>query len=101
VTNEPSSNANMCWPSAGQERLLKACFLSGPAAIREFEAWRSEVSIDQIDEVSLRLVPILVRTWGDNPVDEKIATLGKRIHLAQWEQNRQRISLAASLQKVL
>ena len=96
-----SLNANICWPSAEQERLLRACFLSGPDALREFETWRGEVPIDQMDEVSRRLAPILVRRWDGDPLDESFAALGKWIHLAQWSQNRRRISIALSLHKTL
>ena len=99
--NGPPSKTDMCWPSAAQEKLLRACFLSGPAAARDFKAWRGEVDLDQLDEFSLRLLPILIHTWGIHPLDERVAELGTRIHLAQWQQNRQRISLAASIQSTL
>lgn len=99
--NGPPSKTNMCWPSAAQEKLLRACFLSGPAAVRDFEAWRAEVDLDHLDEFSLRLLPILIRAWGVHPLDERVAELGSRIRLAQWQQNRQRIALAASIQSTL
>jgi hypothetical protein len=38
---------------------------------------------------------------GESTIEEKIVELGKRIHLAQWQENRQRIALAASLQAML
>jgi hypothetical protein len=91
----------MCWPSAAQEKLLRACFLSGPAAVREWESWRSDVSLDRLDEFSLRLLPILIRARRENPVEGAVAELATRIHLAQWQQNRQRIALAASIQSTL
>jgi hypothetical protein len=91
----------MCWPSGAQELLLRACFLSAPSAVRDFKTWRGEVNLDKVDEFSLRLLPILIRRWGVHPLDERVSELGARIHLAQWQQNRQRIALAASIQSAL
>lgn len=91
----------MCWPSAAQEKLLRACFLPPPQARREFEAWRGEIELDCLDELTLRLLPLLIRAWGVDPLDGDVAGLAQRIHLAQWHQNRQRVALAASLQATL
>ncbi len=91
----------MCWPSAAQEKLLRACFLPAPHANLEFQTWRGTADLDRLDAFSARLLPLLIRTWRNDPIDPEIAELGRRIHLAQWQQNRHRLALAAAIQSTL
>jgi hypothetical protein len=95
------SGGGVCWPSPSQEILLRACFLAGDAAARELEAWRQEIHAGDLDDFSRRLLPLLIHRWGRDQLDEEIAELGTRIHLAQWEQNRRRFEIAASIEDAL
>ncbi len=90
-----------CWPTPRQELLLRACFLDAPEANRAFEEWRASADLENIDDVSTRLLPLLARRWGSDPPDAEAAELGARIRLAHWMQNRQRIELAAELNGIL
>jgi hypothetical protein len=89
----------MCWPSPAQETLLRACFLTRDAAQQAFATWRTQIHTANIDDFSQRLLPLLVHRM--NPPDEEIAELGARVRLAQWEQNRRRMGVAAALQTTL
>lgn len=80
---------------------MRACFLPEDAAARELEAWQSGSHPGELDDFSRRLLPLLIRRWSRGELDEEIAEIGTRIGLAQWEQNRRRIEIAASLDAAL
>jgi hypothetical protein len=81
--------------------LLRACFLPEVTAVRELEAWQRMVRSTELDDFSCRVLPLLVRRWSGDFLQVEIAELGARIRLAQWEQNRRRVAIAASLEAAL
>ena len=67
-------------PTPAQEQLLRACFIPAAAA---------GVDTAQVDEASLRLLPLLYRRRGREE--------GRPVYLVLWSQNQQRIAQAAEL----
>lgn len=57
---EPPVRRATYLPKPEEELLLKAALLDGDVALKAWEAWRSRVSLDDIDHASARLVPLLL-----------------------------------------
>jgi hypothetical protein len=99
--NKPTSIGGTCRPTPSQESLLRACFLPGEAsAAQALESWRRRIDPAHLDDFSRRVLPLLTCRWSQRqpPIDQEIKELASRVHLAQWEQNRRRIGVAADLQ---
>jgi len=58
----PQLDASPCFPSAAQEQLLRAALLEGDDARRAFDAWRAAVDLENLDDASARLLPLLSRS---------------------------------------
>ena len=89
------------WPNPLQQKLLRSCFLVGSESAREFAAWRKEADPGQLDDASVRLLPLLARRWSGDPLDIGVAELGSRMRLTHWQMNRARRATAVSLAETL
>jgi hypothetical protein len=73
-----------CWPTAGQQLLLRAALLDGADGRAAWDAWAPAADFQRLDDGSVRLLPLLyanVSRWGlDGPL---LAAL-KGVHRRSW-----------------
>jgi hypothetical protein len=88
-----------CWPTADQELLLRAALLTGDDARGAWEAWvRSAPGLDDLDQGSLRLLPLLYGNLAALGIAHPRMALLKGVTRKAWYQNR---LLMAELAEVL
>ncbi|UXX80818.1 nucleotidyltransferase family protein [Reichenbachiella carrageenanivorans] len=90
------------WPNAKQLYLLKACTLTGTAAIKNYNAWKSTLKLnpqktgdkllatvfDQIDGGSQRLLPLLHYNLNNQLPGDLILTAIKGYNRYVWSKNQ-------------
>ena len=77
-----------CWPTAQQELLLRAALLTGEPAIQAWERWISQVDINDLDQGSLRLAPLLGRNLSRMKVEHPQMNKLKGTHRHCWFSNQ-------------
>jgi hypothetical protein len=85
-------------PTPAQELLLKACLGSGADVVRYWERWRQQTDLEDIDDASQRLIPLLYRRLlaegvEQHPLLEKYGGIYKR----SWFRNGLLFNEAATL----
>jgi hypothetical protein len=83
-----TANKGSCWPTKEQELLLRAALLQGSAAIAAWHEWESNVDIDQLDQGSQRLLPLLYRNLRSHKVETPLMGRFKGVYRATWYKNR-------------
>ena len=63
-----------CWPTTDQELLLRACLRTGTDAVDAWRRWRSRIDLDDVDDASFRLLPLLYRTLATLREDATLET---------------------------
>jgi hypothetical protein len=75
-------------PSQEQQLLLQAALLQGEAAINSWQKWKTLVNIDDVDQESYRLLPLLYRNLSaHNLTDPYIGRL-KGVYRRTWVENQ-------------
>ena len=76
-------------PTPEQHQLLRASLLHDPAAVREsFDAWKSLVHIDRIDQGAMRLLPLLYRNLQRAGIDDPLLPRLKGVYRQVWFRNQ-------------
>lgn len=90
-------------PTAAQELLLKACLRPGREAVACWEAWRTQIDIDQIDVGSRRLLPLLHAALAVAGIDHPLMGKYRGMWRLAWCRNqilmRDGLALAAALRQ--
>ncbi|GBE01139.1 MAG TPA: hypothetical protein ENH07_03955 [Nitrospirae bacterium] len=86
-----------CRPDKQQELLLRAGLLQGKRALAAWEEWRSYVDIDNIDEGSYRLLPLLYRNLSRLGVKDPVMHKLKGTYRLTWYKNQTLFHHMASL----
>jgi len=77
-----------CWPTIEQELLLKAALCRGQPAVEAWRVWKTAVDIDDIDNGSQRILPLLHRNLRANGVDDPLMNTYKGVHRRTWYENQ-------------
>jgi hypothetical protein len=85
---KPDYRQGGCWPTRQQELLLKAALLTGEPAIQAWERWISQVDINDLDQGSLRLMPLLARNLSRLNVEHPVMNKLKGTHRHCWFSNQ-------------
>jgi hypothetical protein len=83
-----------CWPTPDQELLLGACLRTGPDAIDAWRRWRSRVDLDDVDDASFRLLPLLYRALQRHGVGDDVARLAG-VYRWHWVRTQLQVRAAA------
>ena len=76
-------------PTPEQHQLLRASLLHDPPSVRaSFEAWKSLVHIDRIDQGAMRLLPLLYRNLQRAGVDDPLLPRLKGVYRQVWFRNQ-------------
>ncbi|MCP4401861.1 MAG: nucleotidyltransferase family protein [bacterium] len=92
-----------CWPSPDQELLLRAALLNGQDALDAWNAWQSDIEIENLDRGSQRLLPLLwhnLKQQGIEPDSPRMKALRKYYRLT-WGQNKVLFHTMTTLLQVL
>jgi len=71
-TASPSASPEGCWPTRGQELLLRAALLDGESAVHSWNEWRRTTDLAGIDIESRRLFPQLYRNLKRHGIDDPL-----------------------------
>ena len=84
------SSAGGCWPTPQQELLLKATLLRGQAALRAWQAWKSNVDFDSdyLDQGTRRLFPLLHHNLRNQGAQDPLMPKLKGLYLRTWYENQ-------------
>jgi hypothetical protein len=83
-----SSTEGSCWPTRQQELLLRASLLQGTIAAGAWEEWISGSDIDDLDQGSYRLLPLLYHNLQNQKVKHPLMGKLKGIYLSSWYRNQ-------------
>jgi hypothetical protein len=83
-----TANKGGCWPTKEQELLLRAALLQGNEAIAAWHDWESSIAIDQLDQGSQRLLPLLYHNLREHGVDASLVGKFKGVYRATWYKNQ-------------
>jgi len=82
------ANEGDCWPTREQELLLRAALLQGNDAINAWHEWKSSVDIEQLDQGSYRLLPLLYRSLHIDGVEDPLMNKLKGVYRMTWYKNQ-------------
>ncbi|VXD19190.1 hypothetical protein PL8927_620042 [Planktothrix serta PCC 8927] len=71
-----------------QQLLLQAALLQGEAAINSWQKWRTLVNIDDVDQDSYRLLPLLYRNLSAHNVTDSYIGRLKGVYRRAWVENQ-------------
>jgi hypothetical protein len=83
-----------CWPTPEQELLLAACLRPGAEAVAAWRRWRGRVDLDDVDNASFRLLPLLYRRLVQHGVAD--ADLARLAGVYRWHWVRTQLQLRAA-----
>lgn len=86
-----------CWPTYEQELLLKASLLAGREAVDAWEEWASRADVDDLDQGSLRLLPLLYKNLGAHGLEDTSMEKFKGVYRLTWYKNQMLFHVMASL----
>ena len=87
-TVNKKANEGDYWPTREQELLLRAALLQGPDAINAWHEWKASVELEQLDQGSLRLLPLLYQNLRTHGVEEPIMNKLKGVYRMTWYRNQ-------------
>jgi hypothetical protein len=90
--------AGECWPTVTQELLLRAALADGDAALDAWREWRARVDVEDLDNASQRLLPLLFRNLGRLGVAHPDLARYRSVYRKVWYRNQM---LRAELARVL
>src|SRR5947208_1037833 len=67
-----TSPLQSCWPTAQQELLLRAVLAKGEQALTAWQEWKADIDIENLDEGSTRLLPLLCRNLKNEGVNDPL-----------------------------
>jgi hypothetical protein len=76
------------WPAEDQELLLRAAILAGEEALQAWKQWQLRSDIDDLDQGSHRMLPLLYRNLLAHGIDDPIMKKLKGIYRYTWYRNR-------------
>ena len=68
-----------CWPTAGQELLLRACLIPGDGAAGAFREWKAASDVNTVDPGSYRLFPLLYKNLQTAGIDDPLRSEERRV----------------------
>jgi Uncharacterised nucleotidyltransferase len=77
-----------CWPTGGEELLLRAVLLEGDAARGAWDRWRALDELEHLDEGCHRLLPLLYLKLVDLGVDDPMVARLKGVYRQSWARNQ-------------
>lgn len=98
---EPGNEA--LWPTPGQEQLLRAALLQGPAALEAWAEWKRghDLIETELDHGSFRLLPLVYRNLVAQGADEPLMPRLKGIYRYWWCSNQRLFYRAAAVVRSL
>jgi hypothetical protein len=72
------------WPTKTQELLIRAAILGGKEAIDAWQEWTSIVAINEIDDDSRSLLPLLYKNLRNQKINDPSINIYKREYRATW-----------------
>lgn len=81
-------NQNNSSPTNEQKLLLQAALWQGEAAIDSWQTWRTTVNIDDIDQESYRLLPLVYRNLSAHNVTDSHLGRLKGVYRRTWVENQ-------------
>lgn len=75
------------WPNEGQVLLLEAALLEENRAYKSFKSWRSSNDLENMDEGSYRLIPLIYNNLVGLAINDPIFINFKEIYLNYWTMN--------------
>ena len=90
ITNEAATAGGdgSCWPTRDHELLLRAALLDGPEAEHAWNAWQQQVDLDEIDDGSFRLLPLLHSNLVRHGIESPLLRRFKGVHRQAWFKNQ-------------
>lgn len=96
--NRASRFAAPAWPTAAQEHLLHACLNLDETLARDaWRQWRDAVEFDQIDQASMRFMPLLLRRLETLGISDPNLGRYRGLHRRSWVRSQQLFHLLRSL----
>ena len=77
-----------CWPTPGQELLLKACISNGDDAVNAFLEWKSTADTGAVDPGSYRLFPLLYVNLKSMGIDDPLMNIFGWVYAKTASNNR-------------
>ncbi|MCC7009824.1 MAG: nucleotidyltransferase family protein [Acidobacteria bacterium] len=77
-----------CWPTAEQDALLRAALLDGDDARAAWRTWERTAGFPEIDEGSVRLLPLVYRNLTRLGVSSPLTAELKGVHRRSWYKNQ-------------
>jgi len=78
------TKSHTSWPTKTQELLIKAAILGGNEALDAWQEWTSIVAINEIDNDSRLLLPLLYKNLRNHNIDDPSINIYKREYRATW-----------------
>ena len=91
------SPVQSCWPTPRQQLLLQATLWQGEKARRAWDAWRAQIDIENLDEGSTRLLPLLLHNLKQHGISDPLSTRYKSVTRYTWYRNQMMFGRAAKL----
>jgi hypothetical protein len=91
------SEVQSCWPTPRQQLLLQATLWQGEKARRAWDAWRGQIDIENLDEGSTRLLPLLLHNLKNLGVSDPLSSRYKSVTRYTWYRNQMMFGRAAKL----
>lgn len=77
-----------CWPTQEQELLLKAALLAGPEALDAWEKWQRLADIEQTDEGSVGMLPLLYQNLQGRSAASPLLSRLRGVYRHTWYRNQ-------------
>ncbi|MGH7850625.1 MAG: hypothetical protein ACREOP_10035, partial [Thermodesulfobacteriota bacterium] len=81
-------NYGGCWPTPGQELLLRACLSTGNEASDAFLEWKASADIGAVDPGSYRLFPLLYVNLKSMGIDDPLMNIFGWVYAKTASNNR-------------
>ncbi|MFC2054219.1 nucleotidyltransferase family protein [Chloroflexota bacterium] len=78
------TKSHTSWPTKTQELLIRAAILGGNEAIDAWQEWTSIVAINEIEDNSRYLLPLLYKNLRNNNIIDPSINIYKREYRATW-----------------
>lgn len=90
-----------CWPTPGQELLLRACLMPGDEAAEAFRQWKAASDVNTVDPGSYRLFPLLYKNLQTAGIDDPLLNIFRWVYERTLSNNRTLYGRLASLLREL
>jgi hypothetical protein len=85
------------WPTPLQTLLLQATLWQGERARHAWQQWQAQIDIENLDEGSTRLLPLLLHNLKEQGIGTPLAVRFKSVQRYAWYRNQMMIGRAAKL----